>query len=79
MKSKAGPRVTKTDMQTLNEYIKPIIHDGLNVHGLENLNAYLYGDEMAAMQNYPSDDDLSRLPEIMFRHLHLFPIQKCLS
>ena len=50
---KAGPWVTKTDMQTLNEYIKPIIHDGLNVQGLENLNAYLYGDEMAAMQNCP--------------------------
>ena len=51
---KAGPWVTKTDMETLNEYIKPIIHDGLNVQGLENLNAYLYGDEMAALQNYPS-------------------------
>lgn len=50
---KAGPWVTKTDMQTLNEYIKPIIHDGLNVQGLENLNAYLYGDEMAKLQNYP--------------------------
>lgn len=49
---KAGPWVTKTDMVTLNEYIKPIIHDGLNVQGLENLNAYLYGDEMAALQNY---------------------------
>lgn len=50
---KAGPWVTKTDIETLNEYIKPIIHDGLNVQGLENLNAYLYGDEMAALQNYP--------------------------
>lgn len=50
---KAGPWVTKTDMKTLNEYIKPIIHDGLDVQGLENLNAYLYGDEMAALQNYP--------------------------
>ena len=49
---KAGPWVTKTDMVTLNEYIKPIIHDGLDVQGLENLNAYLYGDEMAALQNY---------------------------
>lgn len=49
---KAGPWVTKTDIATLNEYIKPIIHDGLNVQGLENLNAYLYGDEMAALQNY---------------------------
>ena len=50
---KAGPWVTKTDMETLKEYIKPIIHDGLNVQVLENLNAYLYGDEMAALQNYP--------------------------
>lgn len=49
---KAGPWVTKTDMATLNEYIKPIIHGGLNVQGLENLNAYLYGDEMATLQNY---------------------------
>ena len=51
---KAGPWVTKTDMQTLNEYIKPIIFDGLSVQGLEKLNAYLYGDEMAALQNYPA-------------------------
>lgn len=50
---KAGPWVTKTDIETLNEHIKPIIRDGLNVQGLENLNAYLYGDEMAALQNYP--------------------------
>ena len=50
---KAGPWVKKTDMKMLNEYIKPIIYDGLNVQGLENLNAYLYGDEMAALQNYP--------------------------
>lgn len=48
---KAGPWVANTDMDTLNEYIKPIIHDGLNVQGLENLNAYLYGDELAALQN----------------------------
>lgn len=50
---KAGPWVKKTDMKMLNEYIKPIIYDGLDVQGLENLNAYLYGDEMAALQNYP--------------------------
>lgn len=50
---KAGPWVTKTDLKTLNQYIKPIIHDGLNVQGLDNLNAYLYGDDMAALQNYP--------------------------
>lgn len=51
---KAGPWVTKTDMDTLNKCIKPIIYNGLNVQGLENLNAYLYGDELAALQNYPS-------------------------
>ncbi len=50
----AGPWVTKTDLETLNEYIKPIIYDSLGVQGLENLNAYLYGDEMAALQSYPS-------------------------
>lgn len=50
---KAGPWMTKTDMKTLNERIKPIIRNGLNVQGLENLNAYLYGDEMAELQNYP--------------------------
>lgn len=50
---KAGPWVTKTDRKTLKESIKPVIHAGLNVQGLENLNAYLYGDEMAALQNYP--------------------------
>lgn len=49
----AGPWITKTDMETLNEYIKPIIQDGLGVQGLENLNAYLYGDEMAKLQDYP--------------------------
>lgn len=50
---KAGPWVFKTDMETLNEYIKPIIKDDLNVQGLENLSAYLYGDEIAVLQNYP--------------------------
>ena len=37
---KAGPWVTKTDIKTLNEYIKPIIYD---VQGLENLNAFVWG------------------------------------
>lgn len=48
----AGPWVTKTDLTTL-QYIKPMIQDGLNVQGLENLNAYLYGDELAKLQNFP--------------------------
>lgn len=51
---KAGPWVTKTDMETLNTCIKPIIHANLNVQGMQNLNAYLYGDELAALQNCPS-------------------------
>lgn len=47
-----GPWVSKTDFETLNEYIKPIIREGLDVQGLDHLTAYLYGDEMAKMQNY---------------------------
>ncbi len=50
---KAGPWVTKTDEKTLNTYIKPIIRDHLNVRGLQNLNAYLYGDDLAALQHCP--------------------------
>ena len=49
----AGPWVTKTDLTTLNQSIKPVIRSGLNVQGLENLNAYLYGDELAQLQNFP--------------------------
>lgn len=48
----AGPWVAKTDITTLNS-IKPIIQKGLNVQGFENLNAYLYGDELAELQNFP--------------------------
>lgn len=48
-----GPWVSKTDIQELNDYVKPIIYDGLGVQGMDNLNAYLYGDEMAALQNFP--------------------------
>lgn len=47
-----GPWVYKTDMQTLNEYIKPLLHEGLGVQGMDNLNAYLYGDEMAVLQGF---------------------------
>ncbi|MDP4152887.1 MAG: DUF2268 domain-containing protein [Bacillota bacterium] len=47
-----GPWVAKTDMETLNDCIKPIIKEGLEVTGLDNLTAYLYGDEMANMQGY---------------------------
>lgn len=48
----AGPWVTKTEIDWLDDYIKPIIHEGLGVQGLSELNAYLYGDEMAALQGF---------------------------
>ena len=47
-----GPWVTKTDMQMLNEYIKPLIRDALTVQGFENISAYMYGDELAKMSNF---------------------------
>lgn len=47
-----GPWVTKTDMETLNKKIKPIIYDGLGAQGFDNITAYLYGDELAALQGY---------------------------
>lgn len=47
-----GPWVSKTDMETLNNYIKPIIKDGLNATGFENITAYLYGDEMAQLRGF---------------------------
>lgn len=47
-----GPWVSKTDIETLNSYIKPIIQGGLDKTGFDTITAYLYGDEMAKMQNY---------------------------
>jgi len=47
-----GPWVSKTDIDTLNNYIKPIIKDGLDATGFENITAYLYGDEFAQLQGY---------------------------
>ena len=47
-----GPWVCKTDQETLNEYIKPLIQDALHVRGFDNITSYMYGDEMAKMQNY---------------------------
>ncbi len=49
---KLGPWVSKIDMDTLNNYIKPLIRDELDVQGMENLTSYLYGDEIANMQGY---------------------------
>ena len=47
-----GPWVSNTDLQTLGEYIKPLIRENLGVQGMDNLNAWLYGDEMAALQGF---------------------------
>jgi uncharacterized protein YjaZ len=49
---KLGPWVSKIDMDTLNNYIKPLIRDELDIRGMENLTSYLYGDEIANMQGY---------------------------
>lgn len=50
--AQVGPWVSKTDMQLLNEYIKPLVREALEVQGFENITAYMYGDEMAKLQNY---------------------------
>lgn len=47
-----GPWVTTTDIETLNDYVKPIIKDNLNVQGLDCITAYLYGDDIATAQGY---------------------------
>ncbi|GKX68001.1 DUF2268 domain-containing protein [Inconstantimicrobium mannanitabidum] len=47
-----GPWVSKTDIKELNDYIKPIIKEGLDATGFENISAYLWGDELAAVQGY---------------------------
>lgn len=47
-----GPWVTTTDKETLNDYVKPIIKEALNVQGLDGITAYLYGDEIAKAQGY---------------------------
>lgn len=47
-----GPWVSKTDMETLNDYIKPLIQDALDAQGFDNVTAYMYGDEMAKMRDF---------------------------
>lgn len=47
-----GPWVSKTDMATLNDYIKPLIKDVLDVTGFENISSYLWGDELAQQRGY---------------------------
>jgi len=47
-----GPWVSKTNQETLNQYIKPLMQDALKVCGFDNITSYMYGDEMAKMRNY---------------------------
>ena len=47
-----GPWVSKTQMDTLNNLVKPVIKDALDVTSFENITAYLYGDEIAEMQGF---------------------------
>lgn len=47
-----GSWVSKTDIDTLNDYIKPLIKDSLDVTGFENISAYLWGDELAKLQGF---------------------------
>jgi uncharacterized protein YjaZ len=47
-----GPWVSKTDMDTLNNYIKPLIKEVLNTTGFENISSYLWGDDLAQMQGF---------------------------
>lgn len=45
-----GPWVAKTDMDTLNNHIKPLLAQQLHLTGFDQISAYLYGDDIAAMQ-----------------------------
>lgn len=47
---KLGPWVSKMDLSTLQNDVKPLIKDALEVTGMDNLTSYLYGDEIAGMR-----------------------------
>lgn len=47
-----GPWVSKTGIEKLNKVIKPIIKNGLDATGFDNITAYLYGDELAQLQGF---------------------------
>lgn len=45
-----GPWVSKTDMSTLNNQIKPLLEDKLDRSGFHQISPYLYGDEITKLQ-----------------------------
>jgi len=47
-----GPWVTKTNAETLNRRIKPVLRDQLQLTGFDQFAPYLYGDEIAELQNF---------------------------
>ncbi|MCY9589834.1 Zn-dependent protease [Paenibacillus chitinolyticus] len=47
-----GPWVTKTNADTLNRRIKPVLRDQLQLTGFDQFAPYLYGDEIAKLQNF---------------------------
>src|SRR5690625_450007 len=48
-----GPWVSKTDANTLNHVIKPILRRHLDITGWEQIMPYLYGDEVTKLQGLP--------------------------
>ncbi|KWX72634.1 Zn-dependent protease [Paenibacillus riograndensis] len=47
-----GPWVTRTNAETLNRRIKPILREQLQLTGFDQFAPYLYGDEIAKLQNF---------------------------
>lgn len=47
-----GPWVTKTNAETLNRQIKPVLREQLQLTGFDQIAPYLYGDEIAKLQNF---------------------------
>lgn len=47
-----GPWITKTNAETLNRRIKPVLREQLQLTGVDQFAPYLYGDEIAELQNF---------------------------
>src|SRR5690606_14256876 len=47
-----GPWVTRTNEETLNKHIKPVLKEKLQLTGFDHISPYLYGDELAELQNF---------------------------
>lgn len=47
-----GPWVTKTNAETLNKRIKPVLREQLQVTGFDQIAPYLYGDEIAELHHF---------------------------